>query len=166
MLVWVLIMNIKVVRCCFAGHSDLFGKSEEVTKRIEAVAEELILNYGVNEFWVGSYGSFDGCSGCVIRELKQKYPDVSLELVIPYLKKGLIEYKKLYEGKFDNILIADIPENKPRKFHITSCNEYMVDNSDYVICYIEHTWGGAYNTYKYAKRKKKQIFNVAEKPIE
>ena len=74
--------------------------------------------------------------------------------------------KELYEGKFDNILMADIPENKPRKFRITSCNEYMVDNSDFVICYIDHTWGGAYTTYKYARRKKKQIFNVAEKPVE
>ena len=71
----------------------------------------------------------------------------------------------LYDGKFDNILVADVPENTPRKFHLVKGNEYMVDNSDYLICYINHSWGGAYRTYTYARRKKKEMFNVADNPV-
>ncbi len=78
---------------------------------------------------------------------------------------NLIEYKNLYDGKFDNILVADIPENKPKRFHIKECNEYMVRNSDFLICCIDHTWGGAYGTYTFARQKKKTIFNVANNPI-
>jgi len=38
---------------------------------------------------------------------------------------------------------------------------YMVEMADYVVAYVSHDWGGAYNTYKHAKRKGKEIFNLA-----
>lgn len=151
-------------RCCFAGHSDIWDSS--LTEKIKSVAEDLIVNHNVREFWVGNYGNFDGSAASVIRELQKTYSDVKLDLVIPYLTKSINEYKELYYKKCDNILIADIPENTPKRFHITKANEYMVNNSDFLICYIQRSWGGAITTYKYAKRKKLQIFNIAERPIE
>ena len=151
-------------RCCFAGHSDIYS-TDEAREKIKQIAENLIVNHKVKEFWVGNYGNFDGCSACVVRELKEKYPDITLELVIPYLTKEVVEYKCLYDKQYDNILVADIPEKTPRRYHITKCNEYMVDNSDYMICYINRSWGGAITTYNYAKRKKKQIFNIAKEVV-
>ena len=38
----------------------------------------------------------------------------------------------------------------------------MVDCADLVISYIDHDWGGAYKTYRYAKKKGKVVFNLAE----
>ena len=153
-----------IKRCCFAGHSDIWDSS--LTEKIKSVAEDLIVNHNVREFWVGNYGNFDGSAASVIRELQKTYSDVKLDLVIPYLTKSINEYKELYYKKCDNILIADIPENTPKRFHITKANEYMVNNSDFMICYIQRSWGGAITTYKYAKRKNLQIFNTAERPIE
>lgn len=153
-----------IKRCCFAGHSDIWDSS--LAEKIKSVAEDLILNHNVREFWVGNYGNFDGSAASVIRELQKTYTDVKLDLVIPYLTKSINEYKELYYKKCDNILIADIPENTPKRFHITKANEYMVNNSDFLICYIQRSWGRAITTYKYAKRKKLQIFNIAERPIE
>ena len=37
----------------------------------------------------------------------------------------------------------------------------MVEQADLVIVYLEHTWGGAYQAYEYAKRKGKVIINLA-----
>ena len=37
----------------------------------------------------------------------------------------------------------------------------MVKKADYVVAYVSHRWGGAYTTYKYAQRKGKEIFNLA-----
>lgn len=153
-----------IKRCCFTGHSDIWDSS--LAEKIKSVAEDLIVNHNVREFWVGNYGNFDGSAASVIRELQKTYSDVKLDLVIPYLTKSINEYKELYYKKCDNILIADIPENTPKRFHITKANEYMVNNSDFLICYIQRSWGGAITTYKYAKRKKLQIFNIAERPIE
>ena len=153
-----------IKRCCFAGHGDIWDSN--LAEKIKNIAENLIVNYNAKEFWVGNYGKFDAYAATGIRELKKTYSDIELDLVIPYLTKSITEYKELYYKKCDNILIADIPENTPKRFYITKANEYMVSNSDFLICYIQRSWGGAITTYKYAKRKKLKIFNVAEKPIE
>ena len=151
-------------RCCFCGHSDI-SYDTDTREKIKAIAEDLILNHNVKEFWVGHYGNFDGCCSSIIRELQKTYTDIKLELVIPYITKGINEYRELYYKDYDNILMADIPLTTPQRFQIIKGNEYVVDNSDYVICYIERHYGGAYRTFTYSRRKKKEIFNVSPRPI-
>ena len=51
-------------------------------------------------------------------------------------------------------------------FHEKKGNEYVVDNCNFLICYIERHYGGAYRTFTYARRKKKEIFNISPRPIE
>ena len=53
-------------------------------------------------------------------------------------------------------------ENKPKRYAITYRNRYMAEKADYVIAYVSHGWGGAYATYMYAKRREKEIFNLAD----
>lgn len=154
----------KDTRCCFAGHSNI--SDSEITDKLQKVAEELVLQYNVNEFWVGNYGEFDGCSAKAVRELKKIYHHIELNLVIPYLTKDINEYKELYYEKYDNILVADIPLITPKRLKIIKANEYMVNNSDFLICYIDHTWGGAFKTFDYARKRKLKIFNVAKRPVE
>lgn len=146
--------------CCFAGHSDI--QENKTKEKIKDISQSLILNHGVKEFWVGNYGNFDACSAAAIRELKKIYNDIKLILVIPYLTKKITEYKEEYYKMYNGILIADIPENTPKRFFITKANEYMVNNSDYLICYVQRSYGGAANTYKNAKRKNLKIINIAE----
>ncbi len=153
----------EIKRCCFAGHSDVCDNN--LAEKIKTTAEYLIVNHNVKEFWVGNYGNFDGTVACVIRELKKVYMDIKLYLIIPYLTKNINEYREFYFKNYDNILIADIPENTPKRFYITKANEYMVNNSHFLICYIQRSWGGASTTYKYSKRRKLKIFNIAETPI-
>lgn len=151
--------------CSFAGHREIFDSGTK--DKIKKVAQKLIKENGVNEFWVGNYGRFDACAALAIRELKdESYPDIELVLVIPYVTKVIEEYKDLYSKNYDGILISDMPLNTPRQFKIIKNNEFMVENADFIICYIDHTWGGAYKTYSYAKRKKKEIFNVAENAVD
>ncbi len=153
-----------IKRCCFAGHNDMLD--EGAKQKIKIASENLIVNHNVKEFWVGNYGTFDRCVSSAIRELKKIYSDIKLYLVIPYLTKSINDYKDFYYEKYDGILMADIPQSTPKKFHITKANEYIVNNSDFLICHIERSWGGAFTTYKFAKSKKLEIFNVAQKPIE
>ena len=62
---------------------------------------------------------------------------------------------------YDSVLYPEI-ENKPKRYAILYRNKYMVEKADYVIAYVSHNWGGAYSTYQYAKRKGKNIFNLAQ----
>lgn len=148
--------------CCFAGHSELFNVDDLCIKLISTV-ENLIVKENINEFWVGNYGAFDKLSAKAITKLKRKYPEIKLNLIIPYLTSEINKYKKYYYEIYDNILMADIPLKTPIKARIVKCNQYMIKKSEYLVCFINHSWGGAAKTLEYAKKNKKiQIINLAE----
>lgn len=146
-------------RCCFAGHSEIYN--DFIKKEIENNITKLIIQKNIYSFWVGNYGQFDRYCVSVLLKLKEKYPYITLDLIIPYLTKQIIENQYMYQS-FDNIIIADIPQNTPRKIQIIKTNEYMVKNSDILLCYINHTWGGAFKTMEYAKNKHLEICNIGK----
>ncbi len=149
-------------RCCFAGHSKLYNTEEIYAELIKNI-ERLIVEESVSEFMVGNYGSFDSLSAKAVRSLKPKYSEISLVLVIPYLTKTINEYKEMYYENYDTILMADIPENTPQKLRILKCNEYMVNNSAFILCYVEHSSGGAARTLEFAENKADiEIINIAK----
>ena len=43
-------------------------------------------------------------------------------------------------------------------------NKSMVDCADLVVCFIDHSSGGAYQTVKYAEKNKK-IINIADEDM-
>ena len=63
-------------------------------------------------------------------------------------------YKELYINNYDNIIVADIPQSTPKNLQIIKTNQYMINNSDILICYVSQTFGGAAKTLEYAKSKK------------
>lgn len=138
-------------RCCFAGNSEILD--DDIKRKISESSENLILNYGVKEFWVGNYGMFDAYAASVIHDLKSKYPFIKLELVVPYLTKGISDYEQLYRNKFDNILLSNVPLTTPMRLRILKTNEYMVDKSSFLIAYVKYTSGGAAKTLGYAEKK-------------
>ncbi|MBP3360949.1 MAG: DUF1273 family protein [Clostridia bacterium] len=148
--------------CCFAGHSKIY-ESDKLFSQISSKIEELIINKNVSEFQVGNYGSFDSLAARAVREVKKKYPHIQLNLVIPYLTNTINENKNLYYKNYDNILIAAISEKTPKRFMILKCNQYMVESSQFMICFVKYSWGGAAQTLKYAQKQKNiKIYNFAE----
>lgn len=151
-----------VKRCCFAGHSELTDK-DKIYKNVSILIEKLITEENVSHFRVGNYGDFDFLCARAVRSLKDKYPHIQLDLIIPYITAGIRDLKSYYTENYDTITIAEIPQNTPRRFYISKCNEYMVETSDFLICYIKNSYGGARQTLTYAKRKKYiKIYNLAE----
>ncbi len=147
--------------CCFAGHGDAVINThlyDELKKSIES-----LICKGITEFWVGNYGKFDATAANCLFELKKTHTQIKSFLVIPYLTKkteiGAAHYQSIYDG----IIIADIPAATPKKFMISKCNQYMINSSEYLICFVKHTWGGAAKTLEYAKKKKLIITNIADK---
>ena len=127
------------------------------------IVTELIENENVVEFWVGNYGDFDKLAAKVIRDLKEKYCHIKLNLVIPYITAEINLYKEFFYKNYDNILIADIPPKSPKKTQILKCNQYMIDNSFCLIAFVKNTFGGASKTLEYAKKQKNiKIINIAE----
>lgn len=148
--------------CCFAGHSEIYGERDIISENLYKIAKNLIINKNVSEFWTGNYGAFDGISAHVVRELKKEFPDIQINLVIPYLTKDINEYKEQYYKNYDNIIMAEIPEKTPNSCQILKCNQYMVNCSKFLICYVKHSWGGAAKTLEFAQKQKHiKIYNLA-----
>lgn len=151
-----------IKKCCFAGHSKLYG-IDDIYKKLLTTVEKLILTEEISEFWVGNYGAFDKLCAKAVRELKEKYPSLMLNLVIPYLTLEINTYKEQYYSDYDNILVADIPPKTPKQLQIIKANQYMVDNADVVVCFVHHSFGGAAKTLEYAKKRQSvKIVNIGE----
>ncbi|MGN1112177.1 MAG: SLOG family protein [Acutalibacteraceae bacterium] len=137
----------------FIGHSECYGLSEA---KIKNAILELIAK-GVTVFLNGGQGGFDRlCAKCVF-DIKKSYPQIKNYIVIPYLS-----FKVFNEKYFDSVIYPNNFEKYNFKAAIPARNRYLVDNSGYAICYINHNWGGASKTYERAKKKHLQIINLAE----
>ncbi len=142
----------------FCGHAQ-FHKTEEYKQKILALLEEKVGDRPV-EFYLGGYGSFDGFAYDCCKKYKETHTKVSLIFVTPYLTAEYLKKRlDFHKARYDSIIYPEI-EDKPKRYAIAYRNKYMVEKSDFVVAYITHDWGDAYKTYRYAKRKKKSIFNI------
>lgn len=135
----------------FIGHSECFGLE---SNRVRSEIIKLI-GTGVTDFYSGGMGDFDRMCARIVYELKRDYPQIHNCLVIPYLSFAVFE--KEY---FDSIIYPEGFEKYHFKSAIPARNKYLVDNSQYALCYITHGWGGAAQTYERAKKKGLIIVNL------
>lgn len=138
----------------FIGHRECFGLSKETLQ----VTIKQLIEEGVTEFLNGGMGQFDWMRARAVAELKKSYPQIRNTLVIPYLTFN-IQSKEL----FDDVLYPDGFEKYHFKSAIGKRNQYMIDNADVAVCYVDHDWGGAVQSYQRAVKKGKRIINLADK---
>lgn len=79
--------------------------------------------------------------------------------VLAYMPGIKSEFDTGYE-KLET-LYPDGLEKVPKRFAIDWRNKWMVQQSDYVISYVCHSFGGAAKYMELAKRKKKIVYNLA-----
>ena len=138
--------------CTFFGHKDA---PDAIYPKLLKVVEELFLEHNVDRFLVGTHGSFDSLSLKALRELKKKYPLLVYSVVLAYLSD--VNHYEDAETIFPEGI-----EVVPKRFAITYRNEWMVRASDVVVCYIDHSWGGASQFVEMATKQGKEIINLAE----
>lgn len=152
--------GVRALIVSFCGHAHFF-KSEEHERKILSFLEEKIGDQPA-DMYLGGYGGFDSFAYECCKKYKETHPNISLVLVTPYIT---IDYQRNHlryeEVMYDSIIYPEI-EDKPKRYAIIYRNKYMVEKADYVVAYVSHDWGGAYATYKHAKRKGKAIFNLGE----
>ena len=142
--------------CCFFGHRDA---PSSVLPRIEEAVEKLIIEQDVKSFLVGNQGQFDSKVLSVLRKITAKHPEITYNVVLAYMPKEKEEWSP-YEY-WETMLPEGLEAVHPR-FAISKRNEWMVSESDIVIAYVKHSWGGAAKYVELARRKKKQILNISD----
>ena len=147
-------------KCCFAGHSNI-SNQEEIKIRLKNEIINLVEKENVTEFYNGYKGAFDSLCARTVNELKKDYPFIKSYLVRAYMPKEKDSYEEdLYKQIFDSTIYPEI-ENVPRRLAILKRNEWMIDNSNFLIAYVKYD-GGALKTLKYGERRNIEIINIAE----
>ena len=140
--------------CTFFGHRDCPAIIKE---KLREALVDLITNYGVDMFYVGHQGQFDAIVRNTLRELKKEYPQINYAVVLAYMPGKKAEY----EDYSDTMLPEGIESVHPH-YAISWRNNWMLKQSEYVVTYITHAWGGATQYAKKAIRNNMRVINLPE----
>ena len=145
--------------CCFLGHKDA---PSSIYPRLEEAIEKLIVEQNVSSFLFGNQGHFDGMSLKVVREMKIKYPHISYNVVLAYMPT---EKDVLQTYEFDETILPEGIETVHPRYAISWRNKWMINESDFVLCYVTHSWGGAARYADYSQKKNKTVINIASRSL-
>lgn len=138
--------------CTFFGHRNT---PVSIREKLKIQLIDLIENMGVDMFYVGNHGSFDRMVIDLLKTIKLIFPiDYRVVLAYPPSKDSV------YNG--DETEYPEGIEKMMKKFAIEYRNEWMIKQSDIVVAYVAHDWGGAAKFVKLAKRKKLRVINLFE----
>ena len=149
------------MRITFIGHRELI-ETEDLREKIKTTIIKNINKNIETTFYCGGYGDFDNICAQVCRKIKRDGFRCNIVYVTPYISEAQQQkIKYLTDLKlYDSSLYPSL-ENIPYRLCIVKRNEWMVNNSDLVIAYVSHSYGGAHRALEFAKQKKKNIINLA-----
>ena len=96
---------------------------------------------------------------CAVQQ-RQRCGFVTVKMTLPYLKAEYRDNEKDYLNYYDEVEVCKESSAAHYKSAIQVRNRSLVDRSDLVICCIQHDYGGAYATVKYAEKCGKRIVNL------
>ena len=140
--------------CTFFGHHDC---PETIRPKLREAIVDMIVHSHVDMFYVGNHGYYDAMVRSLLRELQTAYPQIGYAVVLAYLPG-----KNTENEDFSDTMLPEGIENTPRRFAISWRNKWMVNHSGYVIAYVTHDWGGAWQFTAYAEKHGKTVRNLAE----
>ena len=135
--------------CTFFGHRDC---PASIKPRLREAVIDLIENHSVDMFYIGRQGAFDAMVRLLLREMVLTYPHVNYAVVLERMPTKRDEFDDLS----DTMLPEGIETVHPR-FAISWRNKWMLKQSDYVVSYVTHSWGGAAQFVEMAKKQNKII---------
>ncbi len=154
-------------RTAFIGHRYVFD--ENIREKLYIAVEEEIKN-GCNCFTMGTRGDFDKEALFICRELRQKYKEIKIEVVItsfaqikPILIYDDVLGKEVFKPYDDVETVMYEIENLHFKKRITESNKQMIDACNTLICYVDEKCcrsSGAKKMFFYAKKKGLRIVNL------
>ena len=157
---------MEIYTVAFFGHRyiDNFSRAET---GVESIVRDLLNSHEYVDFLIGRDGDFDQIVSSTVKRMKRAIRDdnSSLTWALPYPTAELENNHEDYENYYDNIEICEESYNAHFKGAIQMRNKSMVDRADLVVCFIDHSSGGAYQTVKYAEKQNKKIINIADEDM-
>ena len=92
-----------------------------------------------------------------LKKLKPEYPQINYAVVRAYMPGKKTEY-----AEYSDTMIPEGMESVPPYYAISWRNNWLLKQSDYVVTYITHSYGGAYQFARKAKSSQKAVVNISE----
>ena len=137
----------------FFGHKDT---PKEIEPTLRSTLIDLIENKNVTVFYVGNNGNFDIMVHHQLEDLSQTYP-ITYNVVLAYLPTKKSEY-----DDYTNTILPEGIETVPKRFAISWRNKWMIQQSDVVVTYVTHGFGGAWQFKGMAERQRKTVIELSE----
>ncbi|MDD6478506.1 MAG: SLOG family protein [Oscillospiraceae bacterium] len=162
--------------CCFTGYRPqkfpfALERSSKDYIRFENKLVDAIFSLpkeNCYRFYTGGAMGFDIIAAEIVlmlRDAPRVNTAIELYCVVPFIKQA-DNFDEEWRQRYENVL------NKADKVILISdnyypgCyqkrNEFMVDNSDFVVTWYDGAAGGTRNTLNYATKKQKRIINLSE----
>ena len=148
----------EIYRVSFIGHREI-DRFRFVEEQLDKIIGDLISKKEYVEFYVGRNGEFDTMVASAIKRCQKWYgtANSSLILVLPYTVADM----DLLEQFYDEIWLPEELYKVHHKAAITKRNEWFVEHSDLLVCFVEKETGGAARCLKKAQQQGIQIKNIA-----
>ncbi len=151
--------KMDIYKMTLLGHKSIEAY-REIEQRLYAVLCERIRAMPYVEIYLGSNGEFDLLAASVVKTVQKALgkETCGMTLVLPYTNKDIAYYEQYY----DSVLIPACMASIHPKGAITKRNQWMVEECDLLVCYVERESGGAYTALQYARKMGKEIINLAQ----
>lgn len=138
----------------FFGHRDT---PLAIEPKLKEIIVDLIENHSADNFLVGNNGNFDFLVRKILKQLKEKYRHINYAVVLSYLPVKKPEFD--ISDEYQTILFDGFEKSHPR-YAIAKRNEWIVEKSDIVVTYVQHSIGGAAKYKELAEKRNKKVINI------
>lgn len=156
--------KMDVYTVSFFGHRRISNLGA-LEKHLEEFIRKLLLEKEYLEFLVGRNGDFDLLVASTIKRTRRIVRDDNSALiwVLPYPTAELRDNLEDYRSYYDEIEVCSDRKSTHPKGAYQLRNRQMIDRSDLVVVYVDHSSGGAYQTMRYAEKEEKKTLNFADR---
>lgn len=150
--------NLVLKSVAVTGHRTVESLNEQ---KLEEVFKQLIKK-GYNRYLVGMAVGFDSICFRILEKLREK-SDIKIIACIPckdqakyFTESQKAEYERMVKSADEKRIFSE----KYTSYCMHRRNCYMVDKSNVIVAYLRKSFGGTYNTVKYAEKQGKTIVHV------
>ena len=147
----------------FTGHRQIKEDILKISDDVFNIIEKLYNENGVKDFYAGGAIGFDTiCAKCVLK-LKEKFSDVKLHLILPYLYQDE-RFNNAQKSEYNYIKNMADEVQILSQFYYKNCmlirNRALINSAKYCICYLRKSSGGTVYTVSHAIDEGAKIIKV------
>ena len=151
--------------CCFTGHREIANNTAYLIPSVLKDVLRKLISRGATRFLTGGAMGFDTIAALCVLELKEEFPQVKLELILPCRDQTRLwneQNRSIYNMILERADRAEYLHDKYSSSCMHDRNRRLVDLSDVCVSFCIHSGGGSAYTMAYALSLEREVINIAD----